>query len=38
MGHDYDITIIQMIVHEHRHKNNVTTPLATYDKCWAWHK
>jgi len=38
MGHDYDTTIIQMIVHEHRHKNNVTTPLATYDKCWAWHK
>lgn len=38
MGHDYDMPIIQMIVHTHREKNNVTTPLATYDKCWAWHK
>lgn len=38
MGHDYDMPIIQMVVHTHREKNNVTSPLATYDRCWAWHK
>lgn len=38
MGHDYDANIIKQVVHEHREKNNVTAPLATYDKCWAWRK
>jgi len=38
MGHDYDATIIQQVVHDHREKNKVTAPLATYDRCWAWRK
>lgn len=37
-GHDWDVTVIQDVVHRFRSSKNITNRLSTYDRCWVWKK
>jgi hypothetical protein len=37
-GHDWEVSIIQTIIHNFRKKNNIVNNLSAFDGVWVWKK